>query len=114
MKHYIYFEGRAAECDTERDFKFGLIGQRSEANEIPKGLTIDEGGLHLIDGRPSAQWTDDEKAAVRTFTITKTDRGRYMTRVLDWFETIADAEAAYPKWEDWINLRIVAVATTIP
>lgn len=114
MKHYIYFEGRAAEVDTERAFTCALIGKRNPLSETPKGLEISEFGVHTIDGRPSAEWTAVEKAAVRTFKIALTDKGRYNSRVLDWFETQEAAEAAFAAWSTWLDLRVAQVSTTIP
>ena len=114
MKHYIYFEGRAAECDTERAFKFALIGKRDPLPEKPPGLSIDDNSLNTIDGRTSDQWSAEERVAVRKFKIATTDKGRYETRVLDWFETMDEATAAFEKWTGWLDLRVVAVATTIP
>jgi hypothetical protein len=114
MKHITYFEGRSMEVDTERNFKFALIGKRDPASDRPPGLEVDEKGVHTINGRPNTEWTDAEKDAVRKFNILKTDKGRYNTRVLDWFESEESAQAALDRWNDWLDLRIVPVATTIP
>ena len=103
MTHIVYFDGRAANCDSQRKLTHVLIGRKNEEKFRPE---------ERLFTTPSHLLTPEENKTMLQFSHDKIRFGEYELHVLDWFENESDASESIAKWsEDYIEVRVQKINT---